>query len=106
MLASGVYIQDLVVGTGDVIAAGDLATVDHTGWFRTGVAFSTGQFTYEFEASPRQVIPGFQEGMAGMQAGGTRRIIIPPDQAYGANPPSGIPVGAILVFEVELLSLT
>ena len=51
-----------------------------------------------------QVITGWRDGLVGMKVGGTRRLLIPADQAYGANPPSGsgIPANAALVFDVTL----
>ena len=57
--------------------------------------------------SLRGVIPGFRDGMIGMAPGETRTFTIPPDQAYGANPPRGsiIPPNAALTFEVELLEI-
>lgn len=105
-LPSGVYIEDRTVGTGAVIASGSTATVDHMGWLRTGLGFSGGQFEFVYLVDP--LIEGFEIGMEGMAEGGTRLMIIPPALAYGTAPPpgSGIPPGAILVFEVELLSLS
>jgi FKBP-type peptidyl-prolyl cis-trans isomerase len=50
-------------------------------------------------------IPGFVEGVTGMQVGGKRRIIVPASRGYGSDPnnlPPGIPAGATLVFIVEL----
>ena len=107
-LTTGVYTQDLVlpVDSAAMLAAGDVAFVDHTGWLASsGELFSQGLFSYRFYANPREVIPGFQDGMAGMQVGGTRRIIIPPAEGYGSSPPAAIPAGAVLVFEVELMSV-
>jgi len=106
-LTTGVYTQDLVLpdGSAAMLAAGDVAVVDHTGWLASGEVFSQGLFSYRFYANPREVIPGFQDGMAGMRVGGTRRIIIPPAEGYGASPPGDIPSGAVLVFDVELISV-
>jgi FKBP-type peptidyl-prolyl cis-trans isomerase len=106
-LTSGVYIEDLVLASDStaLLAAGDIAVVDHTGWLVSGEVFSQGLFSYRFYANPREVIPGFQDGMAGMRVGVTRRIIIPPAEGYGASPPGDIPSGAVLVFEVELMSV-
>jgi FKBP-type peptidyl-prolyl cis-trans isomerase len=112
-LPSGVYILEETVGAGAGLATGDIAEVDHIGWLSDGTQFSTGVFEFEagglaeWEAGDLGVIPGFGIGTLEMQAGGVRRIIIPPSLAYGSNPPtnSSIPVGAILVFEVELISI-
>ena len=47
-----------------------------------------------------------QKGMIGMRVGGTRRILMPANEAYGSNPPSGIPANAPLVFDVTLLKVS
>jgi FKBP-type peptidyl-prolyl cis-trans isomerase len=54
-----------------------------------------------------QVIAGFSQATLGMKVGGLRRAIVPPNLAYGSNPPagSGIGVNETLVFEIELLAV-
>jgi FKBP-type peptidyl-prolyl cis-trans isomerase FkpA len=109
----GVYTQtDLVVGTGATAVAGKTATLTYTGWlydtgkpFGKGTQFQTGSFS--FVVGSGQVIKGFDQGATGMQVGGQRRLIIPPDLAYGSSPPagSGIPVNATLVFDITLTSV-
>ncbi len=98
--------QDLTVGTGTEVKPGDTVTVDYTGAVAaTGVIFQssldTGQ-SVSFGLS--QVIKGWTDGVPGMKLGGTRRLLIPAAQAYGANPPagSGIPANADLVFDITL----
>jgi FKBP-type peptidyl-prolyl cis-trans isomerase len=98
---------DTTVGTGDTVKPGDKVTVDYTGAVAsTGVIFQssldTGQ-TVSF--SLNGVIKGWTDGIPGMKVGGTRRLLIPTAEAYGANPPSGIPVNADLVFDVTLHSI-
>lgn len=97
---------DTVPGTGATVKPGATITVDYTGAVAaTGTIFQssldTGQ-SVTFSLS--QVIPGWTEGIPGMKVGGTRRLIIPANLAYGANPPSGsgIPANAPLVFDVTL----
>jgi FKBP-type peptidyl-prolyl cis-trans isomerase len=97
---------DTVVGTGPTVQPGATVTVDYTGAVAaTGVIFQssldTGQ-PVSFGLS--QVIPGWTDGVPGMKVGGTRRLLIPAAQAYGANPPSGsgIPANADLVFDITL----
>ncbi len=100
-LSSGVYIQDDSVGTGALLADGDTVDIDHRGWLSDGTQFSTGVingFPY-----PIGFIPGFSMGMAGMNVGGQRLVIIPPELAYGESGGGPIPPGAVLVFEIELL---
>ena len=100
---------DQTEGSGAEVKAGDTVTVHYTGAVAaTGVIFQSsldgGQpVTFPLDG----VIAGWQEGIPGMKEGGKRRLLIPAEQAYGANPPqgSGIPPNANLVFDVELLSI-
>lgn len=99
--------KDLVVGHGKAIKAGQLATVQYV-----GVSWSTGQ---EFDASwnrgqpfsfplgRQQVIPGWDQGVAGMKIGGRRELVIPPNLGYGpAGSPPAIAPNETLVFVVDL----
>jgi len=105
---------ELVTGTGaTAAAAGNTANVRYTLWLynpagtdNKGVQRDAG--TFSFRLGSGGVIPGFDQGVNGMRVGGKRRINVPSNLAYGAQPPqgSGIPVNAALVFEVELQSLT
>jgi peptidylprolyl isomerase len=99
-------IQDVVEGDGDKAKEGDTLSVHYV-----GVSWSTGE---EFDAnwtkdqpielSLMQVIPGWQQGIPGMKEGGQRRLIIPPDLAYGDTPPSeAIKPGETLIFEIGLV---
>ncbi len=108
-LASGVYIREDSVGTGAVIAVGDTVAVDYITWLANGLRIDSGSIPIPgiidvFEYGVTRLIDGFTLGMEAMAEGGTRTIIIPPALGYGANPPPGspIPVGAILIFEIEL----
>ncbi len=101
---------DTTPGTGAVATASSKVTVVYTGAVAaTGTIF---QSTSDTGGSPvtfslNQVIPGWQQGIPGMKVGGTRRLYIPANLAYGANPPSGsgIPANASLVFDVTLLKV-
>ena len=102
-------IKDLVVGTGDEAQVGDNVTVDYTGWLWHGKKFDSsidrGE-PYPFILGAGNVIKGWDQGVVGMKVGGTRKLIIPPDLAYGAaGSPPKIPPNATLVFEVELLAV-
>lgn len=101
---------DLVIGTGDEVKAGATVSVHYTGAVAaTGVVFqSSKDFGTEPVTFPLDgVIKGWTDGIPGMKVGGTRRLVIPAEQAYGANPPmgSGIPANADLVFDVELIAV-
>jgi len=102
-LGSGVYIQDLVVGTGDQVALGSRATFRFTGWLRTGTQFTQGEVT--FFLGNNEVITGFEQGVVGMKVGGTRRIIIPPILAFGSAGSSTVPPGAVVIYETDLLEI-
>jgi FKBP-type peptidyl-prolyl cis-trans isomerase FkpA len=101
-------IKDLVVGTGQEALAGDNVTVDYTGWLYHGKKFDSsidrGE-PFQFTLGAGRVIQGWDQGVAGMKVGGTRRLIIPPDLAYGAIGQGDIPPNATLTFEVQLLAV-
>ena len=106
---SGLQYQDLVVGTGQEAAAGDTVSVHYTGWLADGTKFDSsvdrGQ-PFQFVLGQGNVIQGWDEGVAGMKVGGKRKLVIPPDLAYGAQGYGGvIPPNATLTFDVELLEV-
>ena len=106
--ASGLQIIDVQVGEGDAVQPGGTVSVHYTGYLEDGTVFdSSVERGQPIEFPLTGVIQGWQEGIPGMQVGGQRRLIIPPELAYGANPPpgSGIPPNATLIFDVELLQL-
>ena len=101
-------IKDREVGTGVEAQAGNLITVDYTGWLRDGTKFdsSVGGQPFQFTLGQGDVIEGWDQGVAGMKVGGTRILYIPPDLAYGeqGSPPK-IPPNATLKFKVKLLAV-
>ena len=106
---SGLQYKDLVAGTGEVARSGATAVVHYTGWLMDGTKFDSsldrGE-TFEFVIGRGQVIRGWDEGVATMNVGGKRELIIPPDLGYGdRGAGSVIPPGATLRFEVELVEL-
>ncbi len=104
-LPEGMYIQDRVVGTGPGLAAGDSAWVYYELYLRTGAPIENGLYAFRLQATPPDVIDGWDIGLEGMMAGGTRLLVIPPELGYGSQAVAGVP-GAILVFEIELDSIT
>ncbi len=100
---------DQVVGTGDEVKPGDTVTAHYTGAVAaTGVIFQSSHDSGQpVPFGLNQVIKGWTEGVPGMKVGGKRRLLIPADQAYGANPPqgSGIPANADLVFDIEIIKI-
>ncbi len=111
--ASGLKIEDTVVGTGAEAVAGGTVTVHYTGWLfesdKRGTKFDSSvdrKEPFKFPLGAGRVIKGWDEGVAGMKVGGKRVLTIPPDLGYGARGAGGvIPPNATLQFEVELLGV-
>lgn len=107
--ASGLYIQDLTVGTGDAATSGATVTVHYEGWLSNGTKFDSSRdrnLPYSFLLGAGKVIPGWDEGVAGMRVGGFRKLVIPPHLGYGVGgAPPTIPGNATLVFDIELLEV-
>ena len=101
--SSGLYYEDIEEGAGEPAAAGQDVEVAYTGWLRNGSEFDSGQFSFRLGSG--QVVPGFDEGVQGMRAGGVRRIIIPPALGYGSRGSGAVPPDAIMIFQIELLSI-
>jgi FKBP-type peptidyl-prolyl cis-trans isomerase FkpA len=103
---SGLYWQDLVVGTGTEAVAGSTVDVDYTGWLPDARQFDSSKNAgkpYNFVLGQGRVIAGWDQGVAGMRVGGRRLLVIPPELGYGASGAGGlIPPNATLVFVVEL----
>ena len=105
---SGLSITELSVGKGPEAIAGNKVSVNYRGTLENGKEFDTsyGRGPFSFPLGRGQVIKGWDEGVAGMKVGGKRKLIIPPDLAYGARGAGNvIPPNATLVFEVELLEI-
>ena len=105
---SGLKHADLKVGDGKEARKGDNVEVHYTGRFLDGKKFESsrdGGRPYEFPLGAGEVIKGWDEGIAGMKVGGVRKLIIPPDLAYGPRGKDDIPPNAELHFEVELVNV-
>jgi len=102
--------KDLIVGTGPAAKVGDKVSVQYI-----GVAYSTGKVfdaswtrgqPFPFTLGAGQVITGWDQGVVGMQVGGRRELILPPNYAYGASSPgAGIGANDTLIFIVDLLKI-
>ncbi len=98
-------ITDIVPGTGAEVAKGGTVTAHYTGALaKDGTIFQSSKDTGQpFTASLDGVIQGWQQGIPGMKVGGTRRLVIPAELAYGGQATGNIPANSDLVFDIELL---
>jgi peptidylprolyl isomerase len=100
--------ETLIAGSGAPIKSGQQATVQYVGvLFKDGKEFDTswgkGKQPFQFALGGGQVIPGWDQGVAGMKVGERRRLTIPSDLAYGAQgSPPKIPANAPLIFDIDL----
>ena len=103
---SGLKYFDFVLGDGAVATENQLVQVHYHGWLTTGQLFDSSILRgrpISFTLGIGQVIPGWDEGIAGMKVGGQRQLVIPPNLAYGSGGTGSIPPNATLVFEVALI---
>ena len=114
--SSGVTFSsvDLTVGNGDTVVKGDRIKVWYTGWIyvksapgNKGQSFDSNRDRelFRYIVGTGHVIEGWDQGVPGMKAGGIRRLIIPPDLAYGSQGQGPIPPGASLIFEIEVVEV-
>lgn len=102
---NGLEIVETKVGTGVAACRGDQVTVRYSGFLNRGDAFQS-DVTTTLMLGERQVIPGLERGLEGMKVGGMRRLRVSPHLAYrDIGLPGVIPPNAVLVFDVELLSI-
>ena len=101
-------IIDVEVGIGEEVQPGATITAHYTGALvKNGIIFqSSHDFGKAISFGLDQVIAGWTQGVPGMKVGGTRRLIIPAEMAYGAaSPAPNIPANSDLVFDIELVAI-
>lgn len=101
-------IEDILVGTGEVATSGKKVTVNYSGTLTNGQKFDSSydrNEPFSFTLGVGEVIPGWDQGVAGMKVGGKRKLSIPPSLGYGARDLGSIPPNSTLLFEVELLKV-
>jgi FKBP-type peptidyl-prolyl cis-trans isomerase len=106
---AGFWYTDVAVGQGEEAVPGRTVRVHYTGWLPDGTKFDSSRDRGEpfaFTLGSGQVIAGWDEGVKGMKVGGRRKLVLPPQLAYGdGGAPPAIPPGATLVFDVEVLKV-
>lgn len=105
---SGLQYEDIIAGEGAEAQAGDIASVHYTGWLEDGTVFDSSlkrNTPFNVPIGAGRVIPGWDEGLAGMKAGGERVLVIPPDLGYGEQATGSIPPNSTLIFLVQMLSI-
>ena len=101
--------EDIKVGEGEEASAGAKVTVHYTGTLTNGIKFDSSVdrgVPFEFNLGAGEVIQGWDEGVAGMKVGGSRKLTIPPEMAYGNRDMGTIKPNSVLIFEVELLKVS
>ncbi|KAF8527762.1 hypothetical protein JB92DRAFT_2697771 [Gautieria morchelliformis] len=106
MLSGGLQVKDVKVGTGKQAKAGNTVSMRYIGKLPDGTKFdsNTKGKPFTFRLGKGEVIKGWDQGVAGMQVGGERLLIIPPALAYGNKAQQGIPAGSTLHFGERILS--
>ncbi|MBL7686072.1 MAG: FKBP-type peptidyl-prolyl cis-trans isomerase [Deltaproteobacteria bacterium] len=105
---SGLKIEDIKVGTGAPAVVGKKVKVHYTGWLLDGTKFDSSKDRgdpFVFTLGAGEVIKGWDEGVTTMKIGGTRKLTIPAELAYGPRAMGKIKPNSTLVFEVELLGV-
>ena len=100
---SGLYVRDLVMGTGAVATRGRTVIVRYSGWLANGKLFDSGEISVTLGSN--KTIRAWEDGLLGMRVGGKRRLVVPPSLGYGSRGAGAdIPPNAVLVFEMEMMS--
>jgi len=104
---SELQIEEIQVGEGAEAASGQQVSVHYTGWLTDGTKFDSSLdrgTPFSFSLGAGMVIPGWDQGVAGMKVGGKRKLTIPPELGYGARGAGGgTPPDASRGFDVGLL---
>lgn len=105
-LPSGVHIRDLREGAGGEVRRGQRVAVYFVGWLPDGTQFdgvAPPSSPVQFQFGAGEVIRGWDDGIAGMRAGGQRMIVVPASHGYGRQRTGNVPPNSVLVFVVEIV---
>ena len=110
-LSDGLEYTDIQTGCGAAATSTSNVSLEYTGWLQSSgkkfdSSYDHGGSPFSFQLGQNQTIPGFEEGIVGMKQGGIRLIIIPAKLGYGTkgSPPT-IPPNAVLIFEIQMISV-
>src|SRR5438874_1662694 len=106
--STGLYYKDSVVGTGTQAASLSTVGVHYRGWLVNATVFDSNTASMQplsFKIGHGDVIQGWDEGVRGMKVGGWRKLVIPADLGYGKAGKGSIPSNAILVFNIQLVTV-
>lgn len=102
--SGGLMVRDIKVGNGPEAPHGAHVEIYYTGWLMNGTVFDSSAQRGELaDFDLGGLIPGWQQGIPGMKAGGVRKLVVPPSLGYGDRAQSKIPANSTLVFEVQLV---
>lgn len=105
---SELKVTDVQLGTGKMVVKGALITTQYRGWLEDGTefdsSFSRGK-PFQCVIGTGRVIKGWDQGLMGMQVGGTRKLWVPAHLGYGERQMAAIPTSSNLLFEIELLEV-
>ncbi|MES2498077.1 MAG: FKBP-type peptidyl-prolyl cis-trans isomerase [Pseudomonadota bacterium] len=111
-LPGGTQVQEVKVGAGAAAQPGQTVTVHYSGWLyqdgKRGKKFDSSRDRgqpFSFVLGAGEVIPGWDEGVAGMKTSGKRVLILPPAAGYGDEGDDTIPPNSWLIFDIELLAV-
>ena len=99
-VSDNLYTRDNPAGTGAQAVSGDSIFVTYRGMLTTGAVFDQG--TISFKLGAGRVIPGWDQGVAGMKVGGQRKLVIGSSLAYRNERAGAIPPNSTLIFDVIL----
>lgn len=109
---SHALIAEMQPGNGTALQLGQKASIYYKGWLTNGALVDQSPVNANGQLQPLnltlgsgQVIPGLEEGIAGMKTGGRRLVIVPPVVGYGAEGRGTVPPNAVLVFEIQLINV-
>jgi peptidylprolyl isomerase len=101
-------IEDLEIGEGREVTGGDYITIHYKGTLPGGIEFDSSYSRgtpFKTRIGVGQVIAGWDMGVVGMKVGGKRKLVVPPQLAYGNQEIGTIPANSTLIFDLELLEI-